>query len=408
MQKLKSLGPGLLFAAAAVGVSHLVQSTRAGAEYGWGLLWALILAHVFKYPFFEFVSRYTAATGKSALQGYFELHPNWLKAYTLLSLGTMFTIQMAVTIVTAGIAEYLFGPVWGNHFWMVAICLLCYAILRIGQFKVLDGIIKVIMVVLVLSTSAAFFQALYKMPQDIAVDVIFPAESGLLFLIAFMGWLPAPLDVSIWQSLWWIDKSKIQELNKLRENTAFDFRLGYWSTLIIGVFFLGLGALILHPQGRSFPTSGVAFAEELMGVYQSQFGTGAMIIIGFSAFTAMFSTTLTTLDASPKAMAAALDILFPNSKAWWKKQSFWLGSLCLGTLGIFFFLSSQMGVLITVATVISFLTTPFLAFLNFRLIFQKSFPSEARPSKLLLVLSGFGFIFLIGFSGLYLWSLIYS
>ena len=246
------------------------------------------------------------------------------------------------------------------------------------------------------------------MPQDIAVDVIFPAESGLLFLIAFMGWLPAPLDVSIWQSLWWIDKSKIQELNKLRENTAFDFRLGYWSTLIIGVFFLGLGALILHPQGRSFPTSGVAFAEELMGVYQSQFGTGAMIIIGFSAFTAMFSTTLTTLDASPKAMAAALDILFPNSKAWWKKQSFWLGSLCLGTLGIFFFLSSQMGVLITVATVISFLTTPFLAFLNFRLVFQKNFPPSARPSKVLLVLSGFGFVFLIGFSGLYLWSLIYS
>jgi len=29
---LKSLGPGLLFAGAAVGVSHLVQSTRAGAD----------------------------------------------------------------------------------------------------------------------------------------------------------------------------------------------------------------------------------------------------------------------------------------------------------------------------------------------------------------------------------------
>ena len=28
------LGPGLLFAAAAVGTSHLVQSTRAGAAYG--------------------------------------------------------------------------------------------------------------------------------------------------------------------------------------------------------------------------------------------------------------------------------------------------------------------------------------------------------------------------------------
>ena len=48
----KSLGPGLLFAGAAVGVSHLVQSTRAGADFGFGLLWVLLLATIFKYPFF--------------------------------------------------------------------------------------------------------------------------------------------------------------------------------------------------------------------------------------------------------------------------------------------------------------------------------------------------------------------
>ena len=36
--KLKNLGPGLLFAGAAIGVSHLVQSTRAGADFGLGLI----------------------------------------------------------------------------------------------------------------------------------------------------------------------------------------------------------------------------------------------------------------------------------------------------------------------------------------------------------------------------------
>lgn len=41
----KSLGPGLLFAGAAIGVSHLVQSTKAGGIYGFGLLWALIFIH---------------------------------------------------------------------------------------------------------------------------------------------------------------------------------------------------------------------------------------------------------------------------------------------------------------------------------------------------------------------------
>ena len=44
----KKLGPGLLFAGAAIGVSHLVQSTRAGADFGFSLIWALILANFIK------------------------------------------------------------------------------------------------------------------------------------------------------------------------------------------------------------------------------------------------------------------------------------------------------------------------------------------------------------------------
>ena len=58
IESLKKLGPGLLFAGAAIGVSHLVQSTRAGADFGWGLLWALVLSNLFKNPFFQFGSRY--------------------------------------------------------------------------------------------------------------------------------------------------------------------------------------------------------------------------------------------------------------------------------------------------------------------------------------------------------------
>mgnify|MGYP004123582543 CR=1 FL=1 len=44
---ISKLGPGLLFAGAAIGVSHLVQSTRAGADFGWGLIWALLLVNIF-------------------------------------------------------------------------------------------------------------------------------------------------------------------------------------------------------------------------------------------------------------------------------------------------------------------------------------------------------------------------
>ena len=53
----KIFGPGILFASTAIGVSHLVQSTKAGALFGFGLIWAIIAANILKYPFFEFGSR---------------------------------------------------------------------------------------------------------------------------------------------------------------------------------------------------------------------------------------------------------------------------------------------------------------------------------------------------------------
>ena len=56
---LQVIGPGLLFAGAAIGVSHLVQATRAGALYGLGLVGVVLLANISKYPGLSFGSRYS-------------------------------------------------------------------------------------------------------------------------------------------------------------------------------------------------------------------------------------------------------------------------------------------------------------------------------------------------------------
>ena len=58
---LRAVGPGLLMAGAAVGTSHLVQSTRAGADFGFQLV--VLLINALKYPFFEYGHRYAAGTG---------------------------------------------------------------------------------------------------------------------------------------------------------------------------------------------------------------------------------------------------------------------------------------------------------------------------------------------------------
>lgn len=400
---IKSLGPGLLFAGAAIGVSHLVQSTRAGADYGFGLLWALLIVHLFKYPFFQYGPRYAMATGESLLDGYKKLGKGVLIFYFLLNLVTMFTIQAALTIVTAGLAINLFGLTDNVITWSVIITLIGVIILIIGRYKLLDRLIKVIILTLTITTIIAVFMALFKTEQSISFDQVLPQGSlEIGFLIAFLGWMPAPLDISIWHSLWAIEKKKdTNEFNT--KKSIFDFNIGYIATLFLGICFVALGALVMYGRSETFENTAGAFAKQLIDLYTSTIGNEMYIIIGIAAFTAMFSTTLTILDASPRAMTRAVELI--RNKLSPKLYWFWIGTLSVGTIIILKYFLANMGKLVFIATVLSFITAPFYAIINFVLISGKHTPKEWQPSILMKVLSYLGIIFLIGFSVWYLMNL---
>ena len=103
----RTLGPGILFASTAIGVSHLVQSTRAGANYGFSLLSFVIMANIFKYPFFEFGSRYANSTKTSIITGYKRLGKWVLWSYFAATLFSMLFITSAVGAVTSGFFQNL-------------------------------------------------------------------------------------------------------------------------------------------------------------------------------------------------------------------------------------------------------------------------------------------------------------
>lgn len=391
---LKKLGPGFLFAGAAIGVSHLVQSTRAGADFGFGLLWALLLINLVKYPFFEYGPRYASATGESLLQGYKKLGKGVLIAYFILTFATMFTIQTAVTIVTAGIASSLFG--FGSVvLWTAVITAICFTVLILGRYKVLDSLMKFIVICLTISTLIAVILAV-RPETTLDFSQVLPTDAlSVAFLIAFMGWMPAPLDISIWHSIWTVEKQKLNP-SITRKQSRFDFNVGYITTIILGISFLALGAIVMYGSGESFSAKGSEFANQLISMYTFSLGQSAKIIIGIAALTTMFSTTLTTLDASPRVMSLTTELL--QGKSIRNGYLFWLILLVIGTLAIFFFFVSEMGLLIKIATILSFLTAPFYAIINFKLIIGKHTPMRARPSKSLKAYSIICIGILIAFS----------
>jgi Mn2+/Fe2+ NRAMP family transporter len=401
--KLKNFGPGLLFAGAAIGVSHLVQSTRAGADFGLGIIWALLLVNLFKYPFFQFGPRYATATGESLLEGYLKLGKGVLTVYFIISLATIFTIQTAVTIVTAGLASSLFGDFISIRLWTVIILAICLSLLIFGKYKLLDRLIKIIIITLTISTLAAVSMALFNNTNTLSFKQVLPENSlEIAFLIAFMGWMPAPLDIAVWQSLWSIEKNN-ETKSYTTKSALFDFNVGYIGTIILGIGFVLLGTLVMFNSGETFSNKAGVFSGQLIKMYTTSLGDWAYIIIGIAAFTTMFSTTLTTLDASPRAMAKTTQLLF--NKVTKFNYTFWISVLTLGTICIFFLLESEMGLLIKIATILSFITAPFYAIINYKLISSKHTPKEWQPSKSLHILSILGIAFLIGFSIWYLTTL---
>ena len=64
-----------------------------------------------------------------------------------------------------------------------------------------------------------------------------------------------------------------------------------------------------------------------------------------------------------------------------------------------------MGLMVKIATILSFLTAPFYAILNYTLITGKHTPKEHQPSIYLKILSIIGIVFLVGFSIWFLLSI---
>ena len=145
---LKTLGPGILIACAAIGGSHLVWATRAGAEYGWTLLGLVLLANFLKFPFFYFGQHYTASTGESLLSGYKRQGPIYLKTFIAINLLTGSINIAAVGMLTASLSMPFLGflNLELTHL-TILIFLILSGILYLGNYALLDRLSKWIILI---------------------------------------------------------------------------------------------------------------------------------------------------------------------------------------------------------------------------------------------------------------------
>jgi Mn2+/Fe2+ NRAMP family transporter len=409
---IRMLGPGLLYAGAAVGVSHLVQSTRAGANFGFELIWVLIFVNIIKYPFFEFGPRYANATGKSLIDGYQTLGKWALVVITVLTIATMFAIQAAVTIVTAGLVANIFRLNLDVVYISAIILAVIMFVLMIGKYKALDNLIKLIIVLLAISTLlAVVFGFSHDYHPENFTSSVFQWDNKLhiLFLIAFIGWMPAPIDISIWQSLWTVAKTEQLGYKPKLKQSLLDFKIGFIGTIFLAIGFVILGALVMFGSGEELSPKGDVFSGQLISMYTSSLGQWAYWLIAIAALTTMFSTTLTVFDAYPRVLSPITKIYaLKNNSPKTDNYIYWIWAVILfiGTLLLLGISGKSMGFMVDLATTISFVTAPFFAIMNYLVVTNKQMPELGRPKLGLRIYSLVGIVFLSAFSLFYiLWMM---
>jgi Mn2+/Fe2+ NRAMP family transporter len=407
----RNFGPGLLWAAAAIGVSHLVQSTRAGAQAGFGLSGVILVAFVLKYPFFEFGPRYAAATGASLVEGYRRIGTWALVLYLGITLATAGIVQTAVVLFTAFLLQYVFGLGWSIALVAGLLVLACALLLWIGRFRVLDHTIKVILVLLALSTMAA---AVVTLPRaDMTTFRIWPGDAlGTLvpyaFLLALVGWMPSGLDVSVWSSLWTLAKDQTVGSRASVKTAKLDFLIGYVGTAALAFAFLTLGAGVMFGSGTEFSRVGTVFSTQLVDLYSRTLGTWTRPIVLVAVTTTMLSTSLTVIDGFPRAIDRSFAKLFAADPQATADPAvgpvYWTGMAALGvtTVVVLGRFAGNLTTMVDFATTVSFLTAPILGFLNLKAVTSPEVPAEHRPGRTMLALSWTGLVLLGGTGVVYL------
>ena len=398
-----------MFASTAIGVSHLVQSTRAGAEFGFGLVAIVLLANILKYPFFEFSSRYANATGTSLIDGYKKLGRWALGLYFIITVASMFFVTAAVGLVTAGFMENLFG-VTTFGIWGVAILFaVCSVILIIGRYTVLDSLIKIIATVILVSTVLAFALAVYSGPAEHVDGFVAPeiwSGATLFFVIALMGWMPIPIDVSAWHGLWTLERIRQTKFKPSLKETLLDFNIGYVLVASLSVLFLILGTYIFYGTGNALPASSGLFAHKVVQIYTETIGGWSELIISISAFSVMFGTIIAVFDGYSRSITRVCDLLTsksePISKPSWKKYVPIVLILATTSFVVLMQFGDKIKELVDFATTISFVIAPVVAYFNIKLVSAKYVGADVVPPLWLRALSYAGLAFLSGFAVIFI------
>lgn len=403
---LNRFGPAMMMAATAVGVSHLVYSTQAGADYGFSLAWLIVLIVVLKYPAFRFAVDYANATEQSLVTAYSKISKVAMAWLVVGFFVDMFIATGAVSMVTAGLIISVFDvPLPGPQV-AVGLMVISAIVLLNGQYAKAERLVKILVLAFSVLAVAATLFAIPLLGNDGRglFAALTPDRSLAVFVIAMAGWMPMPTNGAILYSKWVCERKKIDGEAFDDARALEDFRNGYGLTLVLALCFVAMGTAVLFETGRQVPSTAAGFATELFGIFTAVIGAWSYPIIAAAGIAVLWSTQVALMDALPRVTDNLVSVFQGRPADAPTRFRTFLAVQVVGVSFMLLFLMGNFTSFIYFATSMGFVAGPAIAYYNYRAVTSSDVAADYRPSALLTGWNWVSVFVLAAFAIAFLWT----
>ncbi|HJU42543.1 MAG TPA: Nramp family divalent metal transporter [Vicinamibacterales bacterium] len=389
---LKLAGPGLVVAATGIGSGDVVSATVGGARYGVILLWAIAAGAFFKFVLQEGIARWQLATGKTALEGWADHLPAWVKWYFVVYL-VLWTVAVSASLTNAtglGIANLTGGAIpqsWGA----VAHSLIGFAFVFFGGYDSFEKFMKFLVGVMGFSI---LFCAIFTLEQPavaargLLIPTI-PAGSGtnVLSLIGGVGGSITMLSYNYWM------REEGMRGSGFVSYVRGDIAIAYLFTAVFGMS-------IMLIANDAFYTAGVTLTNaeavpRMAAALGSVLGTFGRIAFSVGFWAAVFASLLGVWQSVPYLYADFYGIykkMSPEARRDVVKVTstpYRLALAFISLVPIPFAFTGQPIQVVIIYTIVSSLFVPFVAatllYLNNRVKWSEQVPHNSMLTNLLLL-----------------------
>jgi Mn2+/Fe2+ NRAMP family transporter len=387
-ERLFFLGPGLILAVEASGESGITEVMRAGAEYGYALLWVILLALVFKFAFVQGIARYTVARGEHIFSGLRGIPGP--RDWEVWFISVLYFFEMLGFGAIALIAGYMISFIFpGIPMTLTAFAILALALLALWKesYERLEHIVIAIAVLLFLALGYATLTLPFPGPAILAGLAPSIPEKGLLETMALLGAIGSGLNLllySVWLHEKIGDRHGESYFHRHMKSINLDLVLAFLIIAVVSFIFLSIGHVAFVMEEFGNLPFGQAIAEAIHRVLDHIPGGAAFFVL--TSVLVLVVAVISGMDGRARAIASVLSSTGRTSR---DPRSVYRGVLvgfaALITAGIMIQDAPDLIRFVSAVGAVMF------GFLGFMVIYlDRRLPAYARGSSLWLLVMGSG------------------